>query len=161
MRLPSIASNCFAVTRGRFVSFSISPRHLECLCVGKEILRDLVLMIHPKTVFCSSSRPSALNFFNDIISLRGIISDESSGLAKVRIARGIARLTRCVTFGKFGVIPMESSMYISTFPKSFLGSETASSLAGWNGMEFGRRMGDRVHLIKGRMFRWDPKTCFE
>ncbi len=86
-------------------------------------------------LFCSSIRPSALNVFMEMISLRGIISEESSGLVSVWIARGITRLTRWVLSCKSGVIPMVSSMYISTLPLSFVGMKTARFLAGWKETE--------------------------
>ncbi len=83
------------------------------------------------------------------MSARGIMSDGSRGLAMVRISNGIARLIRWLLFGRFGVIPMESSIYISTFPKLFSGRETDNSLAGWNGMVFGRLSGGSRSSDKG------------
>jgi hypothetical protein len=102
-------------------------------------------------LFCSSIRPSPLNVFMEMISLRGIISEGSSGLASMWIARGITRLTRWVLSCKSGVIPMVSSMYISTLPLSFVCMKTARFLAGWKETESERLSRGLVHPKLGRL----------
>ena len=60
---------------------------------GSEINSDQVLMTDPNTVLILLSCPSARDFFNEMISLRGITSCAEFGRATVRIANGIARIT--------------------------------------------------------------------
>jgi len=80
---------------------------------GSERRRDLVFKSHPKTLFDSSYLPSAWNFFMDMISFRGIMSDGSRGLAFEWIARGSTLLILRLFSPKSGDIPMKSLMYIS------------------------------------------------
>jgi hypothetical protein len=67
--------------------FFISLLHEVYLSIGSRINRDLVLIDQPRTVFNSEGRPSAENFFNEIISFRGISSRGSKGQAIVCIAK--------------------------------------------------------------------------
>jgi hypothetical protein len=68
----------------------MSLLHSVNLSDGNEIFSDQVLMIQPSTFFTSSNQPSALYFFNEIISHRGRTSESSKGRVNVRIATGIA-----------------------------------------------------------------------
>jgi len=54
------------------------------------IVKDLELIIHPRTVFCSSMQPSVAYFFSDIISFHGMMSEGSKGLPRILLARGTA-----------------------------------------------------------------------
>jgi hypothetical protein len=67
-------------------------------------------MIHPRTVFISEGLLSAVNFLNDMISLRGISSKLSRGLDKVCIANGMAALTHFTLSFLSRAIPIVSSI---------------------------------------------------
>ncbi len=64
----------------------------------------------PRTVFVSTSLPSAFNFFREIISWQGRGSLESMGRANVLMAKGMAQFTRSGVSPMSGAIPIESSM---------------------------------------------------
>ncbi len=49
----------------------MSEVHLSFLSKGKEIVRFLVLIVQPRTVFISSNVPSACSFFAEIMLTRG------------------------------------------------------------------------------------------
>jgi hypothetical protein len=91
--------------------------------------RDLLLITQPKTVLISSRRPSACSFLIEMMSFLGIMSCLEAGLAIVRKANGIARQTLVGTLPKSGATPIESSIKMSVFPKSFGGMEIERSLA--------------------------------
>ena len=65
----------------------MSFNQLSNVSCGRCIDKVLVLSTQPSTVFCSSIRLSALNFFVDIISFRGMISFSSTGRDNDLIAR--------------------------------------------------------------------------
>ncbi len=86
-------------------------------------------MIHPDTVFSSLSWPSVHSFLIDIMSFLGFTSRSERGREIKRIAKGIARTTRVGASPISGAIPMELSMYMSTFPLSMEGIAMDNSLA--------------------------------
>jgi hypothetical protein len=108
---------------------SISWYQTEALISGKEIVRVLVFINHPRIVFDSLSCPSARSFFKEIISLRGITSSEDSGLDIDLIASGIVLTTLRGAYPMSGATPIESSMKMSIFPASFSGILTDKSRA--------------------------------
>jgi hypothetical protein len=110
----------------------ISLAHFVCLSSGRAIVRFQVFIIHPKICFDSSILPSAMNFFIDIISRRGIMSELFIGRVRVCIVNGIALLILLTLSLMSKAIPIVSSMYMSTFPVSFGGISTDIGLASLN-----------------------------
>lgn len=65
-------------------------------------------------------------------------SELDSGLEIARMAKGMALTTRFGMSSNAGATPIESSMYISTFPLLLGGIETDSSRVCLNGIGSGR-----------------------
>ncbi len=107
---PISDSNCVWETLLLWMILDMSLDHFVCLLVGRAIVRFLVLITQPSTVFISSNVPSALSFLDEIISKRGKSSPLSTGRAMEWIAVGIALMMRLALSPKFTVMAMLSSI---------------------------------------------------
>jgi hypothetical protein len=123
---------------------SMDDDQAKNLFLGRWMVRDLVLMIHPSTVFDSSKEASARNFFEEIRGFLGIGLEIETGLAIDLIAKLAALATRSKLSFKSGTTNIVSSIYMSPFPLSMIGIFTANCRAGVKGMSGGRRFGTKI-----------------
>jgi len=89
---------------------------------GRERRGDLVLRTHPNMVFTSSSWPSALNFFIDMMSFLGIMSRETVGRAIVCIVRG-STLLNLIAFSPISRVTSRSSYIYIYYIYNLLGCQ--------------------------------------
>lgn len=133
-RWPMVGSRVLCLTLDADNRSVISDDQFRYLSFGREISNDLVFRIQPRIVFVSSILLSAANFFTEMMSFQGGFSFGFIGRARAWITNGIEWLT-LVTFSLMsGAIAIVSSIYMSTFPKSFSGILTDNGWAWWKGM---------------------------
>lgn len=83
-------SNCFWGTRLYMSSLLMSQHHFVYVLGGMEIDKVHILMVQPRTVLISSNCPSAMSFFEDMLSTLSISFERTRGRANVRMVRGTA-----------------------------------------------------------------------
>ena len=110
LSLPSRHSISFVAQRFDLRMRTISLSQAMNLCLGRAMVRSLVLNSHPRMVLVSESPPSANNLFSAKGFSLGIGSAVSIGLHRVCIARGAAAERREVAFGMSGPKTIISSM---------------------------------------------------
>jgi len=158
--LPMSDSICFIDTFGCSIMFWISVCHSLNFSLGRCILRVLVFIVHSRTIFTSDGWTSALIFFKDMISFRGMDSFGCRDRATVCIASIAAAQVRMWLSFLFNAINIVSSMNKSAFPMLFSGGCTANGSALANGIWSGSRFGVSISFDNLSWNACGPMNCF-
>ncbi len=111
-------------------SLLMSQHHFVYVLGGMEIDKVHILMVQPRTILISSNCPSAMSFFEDMLSTLSISFEQTRGRANVGMVRGTAVEILLVLSAISGAIMMLSSISTPNLPKSLGRIMADNSLTG-------------------------------